>query len=68
MNIYYGLMQPVWPLDWKDWIQIIMCFLVTVLAAPVGIGGGTLMYCCWQCVAVCCIVLHDTPEKISPHP
>ena len=37
------LHKSAFPLAWRDWMQIFFCFLVTVIAAPVGIGGGAIL-------------------------
>ena len=37
------LHKRAFPLEWRDWLQIFVCFLVTVIAAPVGIGGGAIL-------------------------
>ena len=37
------LHKRAFPIGWKDAFQIFMCFFVTVVAAPVGIGGGAIL-------------------------
>lgn len=37
------LHKSAFPLAWRDWLQIFVCFFVTIIAAPVGIGGGAIL-------------------------